>query len=105
MMTVTLPAGRQLCVFCTYAMLIPATIVEARTPPGAGLDAPPDLRSLLPGPQLVEAARKAREDGCDIMINNNTFCGVYADMTFHGDTVCTAHMWQAIEQARGTLHW
>lgn len=94
-----LTAGRRLCVHCLYALMVPATLVDAvRT--SEAQDDPPGLRMITPGLPMVDAVRRARDDGYRIDINNQTDVGVYADTIFHGDSVCTAHFWISVEQAR-----
>lgn len=94
-----LAPGQYLCLHCVYALLIPTTQVEARGT-YEGQDAAPNL-NLLPGLALIEAARTARDEGYALTINSQPDAGIYADLTFRGDTVCAAHLWVSIEQARG----
>lgn len=90
--------GQQMCVHCVYALMIPATRVDARCTQ-EGQDVAPNLR-LNPGLDLVAAVRRARDEGYSIDINQQHDVGVYAELTFHGDTVCVAHLWISIDQAR-----
>lgn len=92
-------SSRHLCVHCVYQLSIPATKVDAvRT--AEAEDEPPDFRLTAPGARLIAAVRRARDDGYMIVINNQTDTGIYADMIFHGDSVCAAHLWVSVDQAR-----
>lgn len=110
-MTASTPAptplkpGQNLCVHCAYALMIPATLVRLHPAPGmAGV--PPELPPF-PGPGMVQAVRQAHDDGFVVEINNDAYCGVYADLQFDGYSVCLSHLWVAVEHIRNPRgsHW
>jgi hypothetical protein len=81
-------ADRLLCAPCVWALCVPTTVVEVL---GGGGEASFRL-DFGPGPALLAAARAEVDKGRPIVINTQSWAGIYAVTTVRGTAACMGHL-------------